>query len=132
MRFRSKLGRLRVATWLAYGAVVAADLLGRRFPLWIAIAAGVVSVLLFVPGYFLSYWEVLPDRLVEQHMFSRMVFLFVEIIDIFPRSIAVSDEEALPECVAIRAVRGRTMIVETDRVDVFLDEMLEHLPATPQ
>jgi hypothetical protein len=29
-------------------------------------------------------------------------------------------------------VRGRSMVVETEEVQAFLDEMLEHLPATPQ
>ena len=132
MRYRTKLGGLRVATWLAYGVVVTADLLGRRFAVWLAVPAGVLTVLLFLPGYFLGYWEVLPDRLIEQHIFRRTVFLFVEIIDMQPRTAAASEEEELPERVEIQAVRGRSMVVETEEVQAFLDEMLEHLPATPQ
>jgi hypothetical protein len=132
MRYRTKLGGLRVATWLAYGVAVTADLLGRRFAVWLAVPAGVLTVLLFLPGYFLSYWEVLPDRLIEQHIFRRTVFLFVEIIDMQPRTAAASEEEELPERVEIQAVRGRSMVVETEEVQAFLDEMLEHLPATPQ
>jgi hypothetical protein len=75
---------------------------------------------------------VLPDRLIEQHIFRRTVFLFVEIIDMQPRTAAASEEEELPERVEIQAVRGRSMVVETEEVQAFLDEMLEHLPATPQ
>jgi hypothetical protein len=132
MRYRSKLGRVRAATWIAYGVVAGTDLSGRRLSAWLALGVAVLTSLLFLPGYFLTYWEILPDRLVERRLFSRSVLMHFEIVALNPLSVASGDDESVPEHVEVRGVAGRRMLVETSDARGFLEEMLEHLPPIPK
>jgi hypothetical protein len=131
MRFRSKLGRLRAATWVAYGALLTADLSARLVPFWIALSAGVLTAFLFLLSYYMTYWEILPDRLVEHRLFARSVLMFVEIVALNPMSIAAREDEPTPGFVEVRGVAGRRILVETPHAHRFLTEILEHLPPLP-
>lgn len=132
MRYRSKLGRVRMTTWLAYAAAVFADISGRRIPAWIAASAGTLTLLLFLPSYLCTYWEILPDRLVEHRLFGRSVLMFVEIVSMSPLTFQTEQEDRLTERVEVRGVAGRRILVETRDSQGFVEEMLEHLPPVPQ
>jgi hypothetical protein len=131
MRYHTKVGAVRAVTWITYVVVVTADLAGRRLPLWLALSAGILTSLSFLPNYQCSYWDILPDRLVEQRLFRRSVLMFVEIVALSPTSIAGSEEDPEPELVQVRGVAGRRMLVETPNAREFLKELLDHLPPLP-
>ena len=131
MRYRTKVGGVRVLTWIAYGALVTANLSARRLPLWLALLAGLFTVLAFFSNYHWTYWEVLPDRVIERRLFRRSVMMFFEIVSIRPTPLIGQEVEPQPHLIAVRGVAGRRMVVYTPQARQFLKEMLEHLPPLP-
>ncbi len=131
MRYRTRVGAARLLTWIAFGVVVAADLSARRFPFWLALSAGVLIFLAFLPNYQWTYWEILADRLVEQRLLRRSVMMFVEVVALSPASLVSEEEGSQPQRIAVRGVAGRHMLIETPQARRFLKEMLEHLPPLP-
>jgi hypothetical protein len=132
MRYRTRLGVIRILTWLAFAIIVATSLAAWGLPAWLASAGGLLILLAFLPVYQWSYWDILPDRLVEQRLFRRSVMLFVEIVSLSPISISSDEDEAQPRLIHVRGVAGRRILVETPQSRKFVQELLEHLPPLPE
>jgi hypothetical protein len=129
MRFRRKLGWIRLATWIAFGLFLAFEQVKRGRPLWIDFAAFVICILLFLPSHLFWYWEIRPDRLIHQRYLARRIFPFSEIVYIGPMTGKASDHETTRNWILVRSEGGQRMIVDTNNHEGFLSEMRKYLPS---
>jgi len=119
---------LRVAFWLAFALLIAVDFSRRGYPLWEVFLAGVLSLSLFYIGHFFWYWEILPDRLVHQRYFLKVVFPFPEITYAGPVTGPAAQHAAARKWILIQNATGRRMIANPANPEAFLSQMRERLP----
>ncbi len=127
MRYRRPLNLSRVLYWFVWPAIVSAGLLRRGHPVWQAVVAAVILFLADLPGYFFWYWQVLPDRLIQQRYWRRVELPFDEIVRVGPLTGSLATKRHLGNWVEVLNGAGQRMIVDAADRDEFLAEMRGHL-----
>ncbi len=130
MRYRRPLNLSRVLYWFVWPAIVSAGLLRRGHPVWQAVVGGVVLFLAELPGYLFWYWQVLPDRLVQQRYWRRVEMLFSDVVRVGPLTGVLGTKQHLSNWIEVRNGAGQRIIVDAADREGFLAEMQGHLPGS--
>jgi hypothetical protein len=128
MRFRSKLGQIRIFLWLGYGVIIAAGLHAKGRPPWICALAGVLAVAMFLPPYLFWYWDIRADYFAQRRYFSRIVMPYSEIVYVGPISGRMMGKASVTKLIEIRNAAGKRIIALPSNSEAFLTEMRKHLP----
>jgi hypothetical protein len=128
MRFRSKLGPIRIFSWLAFGVVIAAGSFSRGRSPWVCALEGLLTVSVFLPPYLFLYWDILPDHFAQRRFFERVVMPYSEIVYVGPIEAQIKGIAAARNWIEIRNAAGKRIIAQPSDPNAFLAEMRKHLP----
>lgn len=128
MRFRRKLGPVRLITWLALGALLGSSFVRNGYSWWAGVLAAILFVLVSLPSWLFWYWDILPDRLIQRRYFGRTTFLFPDITYCGPVTGNLAGRLQTRDWIEIRTSSGKWMVAQPDDRAAFLNEMRKHLP----
>jgi hypothetical protein len=129
MRFRRKLGVVRVLSWVVIGAFLGASFVRQGYSYLAAGLAATLYVLVSLPSWLFWYWDVLPDRLIHRRYFGQKVLLFSEITYCGPVTGNAAGLGQTRHWIEIRTADGRRMIAQPADAHAFLAAMRRYLPA---
>jgi hypothetical protein len=124
MRYRRKFRAYQIVIPLGCALL----LTSRYQPLWMtAFVFAMIGLWIYVEDFF-YYWEICPDRLVEQRFYTRDVLPFTEITYVGPMTGIAAGHPRLRNYIEIQTIAGKKKIIQPADCDAFLAEMRNCLP----